>query len=46
MRTDTCGKNLCPEHSYLAFANGADPHPVGPEYANERQIVWLPDPFE
>jgi Tol biopolymer transport system component len=46
MRAEKCGKNICPEHSYLAFANGTDPNPVGPEYANERQIVWLPDPFE
>jgi Tol biopolymer transport system component len=30
MRTDKCGKNICPEHSYLAFANGTDPHPVAP----------------
>jgi Tol biopolymer transport system component len=46
MRTDKCGKNMCPEHAYLAFANGTEPHRVGPEYANERQIAWLPDPFE
>ncbi|HKB21117.1 MAG TPA: hypothetical protein VKC65_08915 [Gaiellaceae bacterium] len=46
MRTDKCGKNLCPEHAYLAFANGSDPHPVGPAYSNERQVLWLPDPYE
>jgi Tol biopolymer transport system component len=46
MRTDKCGKNLCPEHAYLAFADGTEPHQVGPRYASERQIVWLPDPFE
>jgi len=46
MRAQKCARNICPEHSYLAFANGADPHPVGPAYAGERQVVWLPDPFE
>ena len=46
MRRDKCRKDICPEHAYVAFANGTDPHPVGPAYANKRQIVWLPDPFE
>lgn len=46
MRTDKCGRNICPEHAYFAFANGTDPRRVGPMYASERQIVWLPDPFE
>ncbi len=46
MRTDKCGRNICPEHAYYAFANGTDPHRVGPAYLSERQIVWLPDPFE
>jgi dipeptidyl aminopeptidase/acylaminoacyl peptidase len=46
MRAEKCSRNICPEHSYLAFANGTDPHPVGPAYPSERQVVWLPDPFE
>jgi Tol biopolymer transport system component len=46
MRAEQCGRNLCPEHAYLAFSNGTDPHPVGPAYLGERQVVWLPDPFE
>jgi Tol biopolymer transport system component len=46
MRAKKCARNLCPEHAYLAFANGTDPHPVGPLYGGERQVVWLPDPFE
>lgn len=46
MRAEKCSRNLCPERAYLAFANGTDPHPVGPAYLGERQVVWLPDPFE
>ena len=46
MRAEKCSRNICPEHTYLAFANGTDPHPVGPAYLSERQVVWLPDPFE
>ena len=46
MRAEKCSRNICPERSYLAFANGTDPHPVGPAYPSERQVVWLPDPFE
>ena len=46
MRGEKCARRICPEHAYLAFANGTDPHPVGPRYPSERQVVWLPDPFE
>ena len=46
MRPEKCARNICPERTYVAFANGADPHPVGPPYPSERQVVWLPDPFE
>ena len=46
MRAEKCSRNICPERSYLAFANGTDPHPVGPIYPSERQVLWLPDPFE
>ena len=46
MRAEKCARNICPERSYLAFANGTDPHPVGPRYLSERVVVWLPDPFE
>jgi Tol biopolymer transport system component len=46
MRTQKCARNVCPERAYIAFSNGADPHPVGPTYVGERQVVWLPDPFE
>jgi hypothetical protein len=46
MRTEKCARNICPERTYLAFANGTEPHPVGPTYPSERQVVWLPDPFE
>ena len=30
MRAEKCSRNICPERSYIAFANGTDPHPVGP----------------
>ena len=46
MRTEKCARNVCPERAYVAFASGADPHPVGPTYPSERQVTWLPDPFE
>jgi len=46
MRADECARNICPEHTYIAFANGTEPHRVGPSYPSERQVVWLPDPFE
>jgi Tol biopolymer transport system component len=46
MRAEKCARNICPEHTYIAFANGDNPHPVGPSYPSERQVVWLPDPFE
>jgi dipeptidyl aminopeptidase/acylaminoacyl peptidase len=46
MRTDKCRKNVCPGHAYLAFADGTNPHPVGPAYPDERQVLWLPDPYE
>lgn len=46
MRAEKCARNICPEHAYIAFANGTDPHPVGPAYLSDRQVVWLPDPFE
>jgi Tol biopolymer transport system component len=46
LRTEKCARNLCPERLMLAFANGSDPHEVGPVYRDERRVVWLPDPFE
>jgi len=46
MRAAKCARSICPERTYLAFANGSDPHPVGPPYPGDRQVVWLPDPFE
>jgi Tol biopolymer transport system component len=46
MRAEKCARNICPERTYLAFSDGTNPHPVGPTYPSERQVVWLPDPFE
>jgi len=46
MRAEKCPLNLCPEHAYIAFADGTHAHPVGSLYPSERQVVWLPDPFE
>jgi Tol biopolymer transport system component len=46
MRPEKCGRSICPEHVYLAFADGSNPHEVGPAYSDERRLAWLPDPYE
>jgi Tol biopolymer transport system component len=46
MRAQKCDRNICPEHAYVAFSDGTHAQPVGPLYPSERQVVWLPDPFE
>jgi len=46
LRTERCPRNVCPERLMRAFSNGARPEPVGPAYPDERQVLWLPDPFE
>ena len=46
LRSEKCGRNLCPERLMRAFSNGTEPEEVGPAYPDERQVVWLPDPFE
>ena len=46
LRTVKCARNVCPERLMRAFSNGAEPQPVGPTYSDERQLLFLPDPFE
>ena len=46
LRTAPCSRNVCPERLMRAFANGAEPQPIGATYPDERRVVWLPDPFE
>ena len=46
MRAEKCGKPVCKERLYLAFADGTKAHAVGPTFASERQVLWLPDPNE
>jgi WD40-like Beta Propeller Repeat len=28
------------------YADGSNPHEVGPAYSDERRLAWLPDPYE
>jgi Tol biopolymer transport system component len=46
MRAARCGKAICPEHVFLSFANGTEVRQIGPEFADERAVLWLPDPLE
>ena len=46
LRTEKCSQNLCPERLMRAFSDGTGPTEVGPAYPDERQVLWLPDPFE
>jgi Tol biopolymer transport system component len=46
MRAERCSKAVCPEHVFLAFTNGTDVRQVGPEFPEERVVLWLRDPFE
>jgi Tol biopolymer transport system component len=46
MRAERCGEAICPEHVFLAFANGTGVRQIGPEFAGERIVLWLPDPLE
>jgi Tol biopolymer transport system component len=46
MRTERCGKAICPEQVFLAFTNGTGVRQAGPEFSEERIVLWLPDPFE
>ena len=46
MRAENCPKAICPEHAFLSFTNGTDVRQIGPEFADERAVLWLRDPFE
>ena len=46
MRTERCRKAVCPEQVFLAFTNGTAVRQAGPEFPEERIVLWLPDPFE
>jgi Tol biopolymer transport system component len=46
MRAERCDQGLCPEQVFLAFTNGTDVRQIGPEFAGERAVLWLRDPFE
>jgi Tol biopolymer transport system component len=46
MRADRCGRPVCPEHVHLVFKDGQDVRRVGPEFSEERAVLWLRDPFE
>ena len=46
MRAKRCRKAVCPEQVFLAFTNGTDVRQAGPEFPEERMVLWLPDPFE
>jgi Tol biopolymer transport system component len=46
MRAERCGRAVCPEHVFLSFTNGTAVRQIGPEFAEERTVLWLPDPLE
>jgi Tol biopolymer transport system component len=46
MRAERCGRAVCPERVFLAFTDGQDVRQVGPEFPEERAVLWLPDPNE
>jgi Tol biopolymer transport system component len=46
MRAERCAQAVCPEHVFLSFTNGTDVRKIGPQFAEERAVLWLPDPFE
>jgi Tol biopolymer transport system component len=46
MRAERCSRAVCPEHVFVGFTNGTDVSQTGPEFPEERTILWLRDPFE
>jgi Tol biopolymer transport system component len=46
MREERCGRPVCKDRVYVMFADGGQPHAVGPRFLGARQIIWLPDPHE
>jgi Tol biopolymer transport system component len=46
MRAERCGKAVCPERVFVVFPDGTGQRQVGPRFADERRVLWLPDPNE
>ena len=46
MRAKRCPRAVCPEHVFLAFTDGTAVRQIGPEFPEERTVLWLRDPFE
>lgn len=46
MRAERCAKAVCPERVFHASIDGTGVSQVGPQFPEERIVLWLPDPFE
>ena len=46
MRAERCAKAVCPERVWHAFTDGTGAQQVGPQFPEERIVLWLPDPLE
>ncbi len=46
MRAERCSKAVCPERAFRASTDGTGARQVGPQFPEERIVLWLPDPFE
>jgi hypothetical protein len=46
MRAERCPEPPCKERAFVAFKDGQGARPVGPEFPEERAVLWLPDPNE
>jgi Tol biopolymer transport system component len=46
MRAERCSKAICPEQVFHASTDGSGVRQVGPQFSEERIVLWLPDPFE
>jgi Tol biopolymer transport system component len=46
MRETRCSKAVCPERVFHASTDGTGVSQVGPQFPEERVVLWLPDPNE
>jgi Tol biopolymer transport system component len=46
MREERCGRPVCKDRLFLVFADGSNPHAVGPKFSSPHRVLWLPDPNE
>jgi Tol biopolymer transport system component len=46
MRAEPCAKAVCPERVFHASIDRSGVSQVGPQFPEERIVLWLPDPFE